>query len=872
MTTTEDDDNTGCQTCQSNGIRLTTHGEEKVGSESYLQAGDASHFLHETCSQCDNMELDPCLRLCDTCRHLRIWHLLTCRGQTEWYGDLEHCNQNTKQCDFCHFVISAAEESGRAHGEILDFQDVDSVKFDFYNRYHRDGLLRCNHHGFLVGVHGKEEHFAGDHEVIVYPMERPITRAFFNADFLSFSESEKDTKTSMSRLHSYIQWDQYRTWSGSEALLSPSKKSRGNPLLQQPLQDVRVVDVIDGCIVPLPRDARFVALSYVWGSDCAKDFRTLRSNVASLEIPNSLNCVGLPLTILDAITVCRRLEYRYLWVDRLCIIQDELHAEAIQLKQMANLYHQAALTIVAAAGSSAAHGLMGVSRAREEQQQLKLHSSLKLVQSVPELKQVLAKSTWSSRAWTFQEFLASTRMMYFTQHGLYVGHRSGPSSLSVYTEASAVHQPTYDRMQNSFEALESYTAKSLTHPSDRLRGFSGILFATHGNKTVYGLSTDDFDRDILWRRVGPKIAARTQEQKDTMPTWSWASVGGPIKFYQKYYHNYSLAYWGRFVPGNDNVVKVVIGPPNATYQGERDGSDHAVAALAWLAGCLRSEPPAYLKIDCSNSEYEERLYARWTGNAVPGYWKDAFREYSAEKLFESVADDCVDATRRIMVHTQKASFTLDRRSRIRGCKPRPRKKPDNIAILVRSRGMVAGAIELDDDSIDSIGSRNMDQCEIDLIALSVGPEDHDLPPVMPCFDSPPDGTSISEFFGCPCSSQHAIEIEPKAHLVECPKHIEFGTSSLRWKIPFSSFGGDPEQEQTDRARAFVKHWEGLSYLGIDGTPLDKLQYMPELYVMAVAPSPGQEEGGVVYQRLGIGRMYLKRWVDASPKFETIVLE
>jgi len=42
--------------------------------------------------------------------------------------------------------------------------------------------------------------------------------------------------------------------------------------------------------------------------------------------------------------------------------------------------------------------------------------------------------------------------------------------------------------------------------------------------------------------------------------------------------------------------------------------------------------------------------------------------------------------------------------------------------------------------------------------------------------------------------------------------------------------------------------------------------------MVVAPVPVQEEGVVTYRRLGIGRVYLKRWVEASPAFETIVLE
>jgi len=462
--------------------------------------------------------------------------------------------------------------------------------------------------------------------------------------------------------------------------------------------------------------------------------------------------------------------------------------------------------------------------------------------------------------------------MFFTEHGLYIGHRSEPGRLDVYTEAPAVNQSTYDRLQNPFDALETYTAKSLTHSSDRLRGFSGILYATHGNRTTYGVPIDDFDRSVLWRGRGSKIEPRTQEQENTIPTWSWTLVGGPIEFYQKYCYSYSLAYWGRFVYEEDRVVKVVIGPPNRPCQDRREGSDHTVAALAWLAGCVRSKPPAYLKIDCSRAEYEKRLEERWSDNDPTEYWKDAFREYTTDELFESVPGNLLDITRRIIVHTQKASFTLDRSSRIGRDKSLPWEYPENTWILIRSKGLVAGAVELDEDIIDSTGSRKMDHCDIDLIALSVDPESHRFPPVMPCFNSPSDSSSISEFFGCMCSSNETIDLGPEAHLVECPKHVDFDTPSHYWELMSPDDRFAPEQRQTEKARAFVKHWEGMSYFGIDGNPIHDLKYIPELYVMVVAPVPVQEEGGVIYRRLGIGRVYLKRWVEASPEFETIVLE
>ena len=55
-----------------------------------------------------------------------------------------------------------------------------------------------------------------------------------------------------------------------------------------------------------------------------------------------------------------RLEFQFLWVDGLCIVQDSVSDKVDQISHMANVYSSAFLTIVAAAGLDAAHGLPGL--------------------------------------------------------------------------------------------------------------------------------------------------------------------------------------------------------------------------------------------------------------------------------------------------------------------------------------------------------------------------------------------------------------------------------------------------------------------------------------------------------------------------------
>lgn len=63
---------------------------------------------------------------------------------------------------------------------------------------------------------------------------------------------------------------------------------------------------------------------------------------------------ALPATFRDAIAVTRSLGYQYLWIDSLCIIQDDRHDWGVEAEQMASIYKNGALTLAAAAAAAAA--------------------------------------------------------------------------------------------------------------------------------------------------------------------------------------------------------------------------------------------------------------------------------------------------------------------------------------------------------------------------------------------------------------------------------------------------------------------------------------------------------------------------------------
>jgi Heterokaryon incompatibility protein (HET) len=119
-----------------------------------------------------------------------------------------------------------------------------------------------------------------------------------------------------------------------------------------------VIDVKDMCLTKLPKDGKYVALSYTWGRT-NYDFETKKENIKGLLAVGGIRpkLSAIPKTIKDAIDLVVNLGERYLWVDRLCIIQDSERSWNLNSRIMDLVYGSAYLTICAADGENAHSGL-----------------------------------------------------------------------------------------------------------------------------------------------------------------------------------------------------------------------------------------------------------------------------------------------------------------------------------------------------------------------------------------------------------------------------------------------------------------------------------------------------------------------------------
>jgi hypothetical protein len=76
----------------------------------------------------------------------------------------------------------------------------------------------------------------------------------------------------------------------------------------------------------------YIALSYVWQQAMSTgQLRLQKSNLEKLSSPRGLTHVELPAVIADTIALCGDIGENYLWVDRLCIVQDDPESKHNQI-------------------------------------------------------------------------------------------------------------------------------------------------------------------------------------------------------------------------------------------------------------------------------------------------------------------------------------------------------------------------------------------------------------------------------------------------------------------------------------------------------------------------------------------------------------
>lgn len=405
---------------------------------------------------------------------------------------------------------------------------------------------------------------------------------------------------------------------------------------------IRLIDVLDMCVreVPPGESPTYAALSYVWGRHLSLALRG--HNLRALQEPGGLaDCKSkIPLTIWNALEVLRRLSIRYIWVDVLCIVQDDYDDKTRQIQVMDRIYQHAILTICNASGTDSNSGIPGVGETSKNiRQSTERYGDLQLITMRPTASLIRA-SYWDSRAWTFQERLLSTRCAIFTNDGLvwqcptttWREDISSPIDRTLWS-LDSVGSPLRTLMGNPLRSYSScvriFSSRKLTYHSDKLKAFDGIgtvLGRNLDSKLVFGLPSRYFDWALLWEAESPgdKINLEVEGWGNSgnacLPSWSWcgwdrqvnwrlSTVGGLLFNLHEWLTERTWIVW-RIAAGqrwelvHDSREAATCPSPTSTYYHSKrwDGYPPSAAGAfgrsELAAGCRHSAKVPVDNIDC----------------------------------------------------------------------------------------------------------------------------------------------------------------------------------------------------------------------------------------------------------------------------------
>ncbi|KAL7928817.1 heterokaryon incompatibility protein domain-containing protein [Trichoderma chlorosporum] len=315
------------------------------------------------------------------------------------------------------------------------------------------------------------------------------------------------------------------------------------------------------------RKGRYVALSYCWG-DNVRHKVTLKNGTLecySKSIPRD----DMTLAHQEALQIAEELGYQYIWIDALCIIQDDKADWARESSKIADVYSNAELTIVAGRCENSLKGFLGQTiRPRLPPSRLAYNAfnttTADGLGCYVSLQRSHRIGPVDRRAWCFQESVLSRRMIVYGEEQLSFKCRTRldyeDGGYTVYQLSQERRfDPSADLTANQHlsqrEILEQwygltilYSIRNLWDPTDIFATLCGVALRFQralGTRYLAGLWENDMIRGLLWksRRVvgggynnramtkplsAPRKGTTHRSEIVRAPSWSWTALEGCI--------------------------------------------------------------------------------------------------------------------------------------------------------------------------------------------------------------------------------------------------------------------------------------------------------------------------------------------------------
>lgn len=353
-----------------------------------------------------------------------------------------------------------------------------------------------------------------------------------------------------------------RGW--KEECLSSHGAECSNPMKTWPARPAWLIDVEQGCLVEGSSVAgTYVALSYIYGRKTgsvvtAEVLARLRKSGALTGGDPEVASRYVAPVVTHAMKVTSALSERYLWADSLCIPYQDLKATAEQLSLMGSIYAGAIVTVVSLSGDAmdGLPGIEGVSTPRKTNQTVVEFGEEQIVSHKPwvDPDQEWNSHSYFDRAWTFQEYLLSSRKILFFRGQIHwiCSQACWHEDMSISTKTAESGEvdtnfpssfgPTGRNGKHELShMIQKYPIKQLRYDEDALPAISGTLatlsrFFPGG--FLYGIPEALFEWGLCWtpENARAELRRRTPSGRppecrlhpSELPSWSWVGWQGAI--------------------------------------------------------------------------------------------------------------------------------------------------------------------------------------------------------------------------------------------------------------------------------------------------------------------------------------------------------
>ncbi|TVY80265.1 hypothetical protein LSUE1_G006504 [Lachnellula suecica] len=289
---------------------------------------------------------------------------------------------------------------------------------------------------------------------------------------------------------------------------------------------------------------RYATLSHCWGK--AHVIRTTKDTLAQRLL--RIKWEELPKTFQDAIKIVRALKIRYLWIDSLCIIQDDALDWKYESALMGTVYSNGYINLAATGAFDSRGGCLGSRKLNHLSRTVDIRTFQVLEGPVaifvrPSFESIHYRYSTRrtshpelpdskivpllSRAWVFQERHLAPRTLHFHPSEMVMECKTTLSCECTNMESLDAQK----LFEYWFEIVEEYSKLLLTQESDRLPALIGIAATFQrrlGAGYLAGLWQADIGRGLLWdvKRYesadSGNIARR--KRRTHVPSWPWASL------------------------------------------------------------------------------------------------------------------------------------------------------------------------------------------------------------------------------------------------------------------------------------------------------------------------------------------------------------